>query len=188
MDLPESTPAQTPPPPPAASAADLDKQDIEQNKDIAAFSYLWIMSIAVFFLRRKSPFAQFHAKQAMILFALSIAAYMVPVISKLLELGILGLMVLGFINAAQGQRKDIPLIGPLSRREITLRQAWQQIVDAVAKLVKYIRPEKKAPTAPTPASPPPASPSAPAAPVPSEPSPPATPVSEQSPPSPSIPS
>ncbi len=158
MDLPESTPTQTPPPP-AASAADLDKLDIEQNKDIAAFSYLWVMSIAVYFLRRKSPFAQYHAKQAMILFALSIAALLVPIISKLLELGILGLMVLGFINAAQGQRKDIPLIGPLSRREITIRQAWKQIVDAVAKLVKTIRPVKKTP-------------SAPASPVPSEPSPP----------------
>ncbi len=137
----------------AVPVIDRDNTDIEQNKDIAAFSYLWIMSVAVYFLRRKSPFARFHAKQAMILFTLSIVVFFVPVISKLLELGILALMVLGFINAAQGQRKDIPLVGPLSRREITIRQAWTRIVDAVAKLVKSFRSKPNPPT-PPPASPP----------------------------------
>lgn len=120
-----------------------DKADIEQNKDIAAFSYLWIMSVVVYFLRRKSPFVRFHARQAIVLFILSMAVFFVPVISKLLELGVLALMVLGFINAAQGQRKDVPIIGPLSRREITIRQAWRQIVNALARLMKSFRSNKR---------------------------------------------
>ncbi len=139
MDLPESTPPQNPPPPPAAPAPVSDKEDIEKNKDIAAFSYLWIMSVVVFFLRRNSPFVRYHAKQAMLLFLLSIIVLFVPIISKLLELGILGLMVLGFINAAQGQRKDVPIIGPLSRREIGLRDAWKQIVEAIVRCIDALK-------------------------------------------------
>lgn len=134
----------------ADTAGSPDKTDIEQNKDIAAFSYLWIMSVVVYFLRRKSPFVRFHARQAMALFILSVAVFFVPVISKLLELGVLALMVLGFINAAQGQRKDVPIVGPLSRREITIRQAWQQIVGALARLMKSCRFNQQPATTPDP--------------------------------------
>ena len=155
MDLPEQTPAQTPPPPTAEPAPVSEKDDIEQNKDIAAFSYLWIMSVVVFFLKRKSPFAVFHAKQAMILFGLSIVVLFIPVVSKILELGVLALMVLGFINAAQGLKKDVPIIGPLSRREIGLRDAWKQVVEYVARLMKSFHSEK---TPPAPSAQPPSSP------------------------------
>lgn len=140
MDQSESPPAPTPEQtPPAVSPIDSDKADIEQNKDIAAFSYLWIMSVVVFFLRRKSPFVRYHAKQAMILFALSVIVLLVPYISRFLELGVLALMVYGFINAAQGLRKDVPIVGPLSRREITIRQAWKMLVDAIVRGVNAIK-------------------------------------------------
>ncbi len=121
------------------SSEDADRKDIELNKDIAAFSYLWIMSVVVFFLRRKSPFVRFHAKQAMVLFALSLVVMIVPVISRLLVLCVLGLMVYGLVNAAQGQRKDVPIVGPLSRGEITIRQAWKQIVDVIAVFANMVR-------------------------------------------------
>lgn len=147
MDLLEATP---PKQQLADSASDCnaDETDIKQNKDIAAFSYLWIMSVIVYLLRRKSSFVRFHSRQAMILCILSFAVFFVPIISKLLELVVLALMVLGFINAAQGQRKDIPIVGPLSRHEITIRQAWKRIIDAVVKLMQAFRSEKQATTAP----------------------------------------
>ncbi len=151
MDLPQSTLPQNPPPPPAAPAPVSDTEDIERNKDIAAFSYLWIMSVVVFFLRRNSPFVRYHAKQAMLLFAISIVVLFVPIISRLLELGVLALMVLGFIHAAQGQRKDIPIIGPLSRGETSIRDAWKQIIDGMLKIVEFVKSftVKKPPTPPS---------------------------------------
>lgn len=118
---------------------DSDKADIEQNKDIAAFSYLWIMSVIVYLLKRKSPFVRFHAKQAMVLFVLSIVVWLIPVVNGILELGVLALMVIGFLHAAQGERKDVPIIGPLSRGEISMRQAWKQLVDMVAHAWKSVR-------------------------------------------------
>ncbi|NOS67126.1 MAG: hypothetical protein HOO67_02055 [Candidatus Peribacteraceae bacterium] len=150
METPETPQAQIQPPP-AAPAPVSEKDDIEQNKDIAAFSYLWIMSVVVYFLKRKSPFVRFHAKQAMVLFLLSVIFLFIPIVSKILELGVLALMVLGFINAAQGHKKDIPIIGPLSRGEISLREAWKQIVDYVARLMKNFHSEKaSSPAQPTP--------------------------------------
>ena len=157
MDLPESTPTQNPPPPSAAPAPGSDTHDIEQNKDIAAFSYLWIMSVIVFFLRRNSPFVRYHAKQAMLLFLLSIIVYFIPIISRFLELCVLALMVLGFINAAQGLRKDIPIVGPLSHGEIGIRDAWKQIVDGIVRgitlLKSLIHSKKSSSTTQQPATP-----------------------------------
>lgn len=152
METPETPPTpETQPQPPAVTVIDSDAADIVANKDIAAFGYLWIMCIVVFLLRRNSPFVRFHTKQAMILFVLSILVLFIPVVSRLLGLGVLALMVLGFINAAQGHRKDIPIVGPLSRREIGLRDAWKQFLDGVLKLVAFMKSfaSKKPPSSPS---------------------------------------
>lgn len=117
------------------------ERDIEENKDLAAFSYLWIMSVIVYFLKRESPFVRFHSRQAMILFALTIPVWLIPIalIERFLELMILAGMIIGFLGAAQGQWKDVPFIGPLSRGEITMRQAWKQLVDASIKMMQVIK-------------------------------------------------
>jgi uncharacterized membrane protein len=86
-------------------------KDIEENKDLAAFSYLWIMSVVVYLSKRKSPFVAFHAKQAMVLFALSIPVWFIPRIGQYLEMFILGFSVMGFISAVQGEWKVLPIIG-----------------------------------------------------------------------------
>ncbi len=117
----------------------VSSDDVRDNKDIAAFSYLWIMSVIVFFLRGKSPFVRYHSKQAMLLFFISLPVWFIPLgIGRILELVILGCMVLGFMHAAQGEWKDIPLIGPLSRREMTVREAWRIIVSTAASFARSV--------------------------------------------------
>lgn len=85
--------------------------DIEKNKDVAAFSYVWVMSVIVYIARRDSAFVRFHARQAMILFVLSIPIWFIPYLGRYLELLILGEAVLGFMAAAQGEWKQLPLVG-----------------------------------------------------------------------------
>ena len=135
MDAPNTSPQGSPPPMNKAPHVG-EENDIEKNKDIAAFSYLWVMSVIVYFLKRQSPFVKFHSRQAMVLFALSVIVWFVPFINRVLELIVLAGMVLGFVSAAQGQWRDVPLVGPVSRREMTLRQAWQQIVLLIARFGK----------------------------------------------------
>ncbi len=142
---------------PAQPAAPNERNDadVAQNKDIAAFSYLWIMSVIVYLLRRQSPFVRYHSKQGMLLFIISLPLWFVPFVGNFLELIILGCMVLGFMNAAQGQWKDVPLIGPLSRREMTIREAWRIIVDGIASVMKSASDLAKKSPAPKTDTPPP---------------------------------
>ncbi len=111
-----------------------EQRDIEENKDIAAFSYLWIMSVVVFFLKKQSPFVRYHSKQAMILFGLSIIVWFIPFLNRLLELILLCCMAYGFLNAAQGHKKDVPIVGPLSRGEMTVREAWRELTALAVRM------------------------------------------------------
>jgi uncharacterized membrane protein len=124
-------------------------QDVEMNKDLAAFSYIYIMSVVVYLLKAKdSAFIRYHSKQAMILFGLAVAAWFVPVIGPVIELILFAGMVLGFLHAAQGQWRDVPIVGPLSRGEMTVRDAWKQTVESVSSAVRAAKspgPQEKGP-------------------------------------------
>jgi uncharacterized membrane protein len=142
------------------------------SKDLAALSYVWILSLVVYATRRDSSFVRFHAKQGIALFAISVGVWFIPYLAKPLELGVLALSVIGFVAAAQGQWKDVPLIGPLSRGEwklvITSLTVFATDAKRLFRTLKALL--RKHPSAipavtvPTPASPVPPSP-APAAPV-----------------------
>lgn len=92
--------------------------DILENKDLAALSYVWVLSVVVHFSVHHSPFTKFHCRQALILFALSILVSFIPYVGILLLLAIAALSVMGFVNAAQGLHKDLPLVGPIARADI----------------------------------------------------------------------
>ncbi len=112
--------------------------DVRENKDIAALSYVSVLSVIIFLLRRDSPFVRFHSRQAVILFLISLPLWFIPLVGRFLELFVLAGMVIGFIGAAQGEWNDVAFIGPLSRREMTLREAWRQMVNTVAKLAREL--------------------------------------------------
>ncbi len=123
----------TPPTPDAAQKPPVN--DVEINKDIAALSYAWVLSVVVFFWKKDSPFAQFHAKQGMVLFALSIIFTLIPFVGRYLNLLILMLCVLGFISAAQGQWKGIPIIGDIASGQWShVRQSWRDVISAIVQL------------------------------------------------------
>ncbi|EKD47008.1 MAG: hypothetical protein ACD_66C00259G0004, partial [uncultured bacterium] len=46
----------------------IDKKDIEDNKVLAALSYIFILCFVPLLLARDSKFAQYHAKQGLVLF------------------------------------------------------------------------------------------------------------------------
>lgn len=118
------TPAIPPPPTPT--------NDSEQNKDIAALSYAWVLSVFIFFWKRDSAFVHFHAKQGLVLFGLSIVFWMIPIIGRLLELAVLACCVLGFLNAASGKQKSLPIVGDIALGQWgNVRTSWKNIVASV---------------------------------------------------------
>lgn len=126
------------------------RADIEKNKDVAAMSYLWILSVVVLYARRDSPFIQYHARQGLWLFLVSIPVWLIPIAGRYLEFFVLAAMIIGFINAAQGLMHDLPVIGQLAKGTLTLRDLWKKGVAAILHgtdvLKRGVRPEKKEPS------------------------------------------
>lgn len=124
-------------PPPAASAR--DPKDVEENRDLAALSYAWVMSVFLLIAKKKSPFIHFHAKQGTVLFVMSLLFLMIPYANRVLELIVFAFMVWGFLAAAQGHWTELPFVGPLARGKFQLRGSWKQTVAAVLGCIHWMR-------------------------------------------------
>ena len=94
-----------------------DPNDVQSNKVMAILAY--ILFFVPLLAARNSPFAMYHANQGLVLFIIVVAAQVVltviPFIGFILYpivfLATLGFMIVGIINAANGQRKPLPFIG-----------------------------------------------------------------------------
>lgn len=76
---------------------------------LAAMSYVWVLGLVMLVIKRNDTFVQFHAKQGIVLFLISLVGF-IPVIGWLLwALSITG-MVIGFINAWQGKEHKLPYV------------------------------------------------------------------------------
>ncbi len=103
------------------------KTDIKPTQDekvIAALSYIWVLCLIPLLTRRESDYCQFHARQGLVLFIGSFAVMvlgMIPILGWLiiLPLGwllIMILSVLGIINALQGKMWEIPYIAKYAKK------------------------------------------------------------------------
>jgi len=96
----------------------LDK-DVEDNKVIAAIGYVWILCLVPLFLKRHSKFAQFHAKQGLVLFIVEIFGWLIfwiPLVGWLLGVLILIFAILGIMNALQGNYWEMPILGKYAKK------------------------------------------------------------------------
>ncbi len=86
----------------------------QEEKNIAVLSYLFLLFLVPLLLKRDSDFAQFHAKQGLVLaiawFVVMIFG-MIPFVGMLLWLFCLVLSIIGIVNALSGQKKPLPVIG-----------------------------------------------------------------------------
>jgi len=90
-----------------------DKTDIEQNKAIAALSYVWILFLIPLLGKRDSAFAQFHAKQGLILFVIEIVAslfFWFPFFGQLLMLALVVISIVGIVKTLNGEWWKIPYL------------------------------------------------------------------------------
>ena len=118
---------QTIPTPPEA-APEYDPQDIEKNKVMAILAYFGILVLVPIFAAKDSKFAKFHANQGLLVCILGIIVGIVyrillKVATTLTMISLVGfigmvlwifvgvLAIIGIVNAAKGQAKELPLIG-----------------------------------------------------------------------------
>lgn len=96
-----------------------EKNDIEQNKNFAALSYVFILFLIPLLGRKKSRFAQFHAKQGLVLLAVELLVFMfswVPFLGQLAMLALLLISVMGIVKASNGEWWKIPYIYQWSKK------------------------------------------------------------------------
>ena len=109
--------------------SEFDPTDIQNNKTMGILSYIGLLVLVPIFAAKDSKFARFHANQGLVLViaqaivttVLSITAAilgMIPYIGWLLALLIRLIIpvvyipsIIGIINAAKGQAKELPIIG-----------------------------------------------------------------------------
>ena len=97
--------------------AELDPEDINNNKLMAVLAYLNILVLVPIFCAKDSKFAKFHANQGLVLFIIEILC---GVLAKIKIIGwifwLLGaaavvMAVFGIIYAVQGKAKELPVVG-----------------------------------------------------------------------------
>lgn len=117
---------------------DAQQKDIQENKDIAAFSYIWIMSVLVLGSRRDSQFVQFHARQAVVLFIFSVIFYVLPYV-KYLNVFVVAAMITGFIRANMGEYYEMPIVSDIVRHQITVGGVWQFVKEKSSYVFNFIK-------------------------------------------------
>ena len=96
-----------------------DELDAQKNSGVAALSYLWILFIVPLLGKRKSKFAQFHAKQGLVLFGIELVAGMFawfPLFGQLIILGLIVIAVMGAVKALNEEWWEIPYISEWSKK------------------------------------------------------------------------
>lgn len=100
--------------------------DIQDAKFFAAIGYISVLCFVPLILKKGSKFAQFHGKQALVLFILEMAASfikVVPILGELVStlcfvlLGIFSLV--GILKVLMGEYWEMPVVSDISNR-ITL--------------------------------------------------------------------
>lgn len=111
-------PAPTPTPTPTPA---VDPKDVQENKAITILSYIGILCLVPLLAKKDSKFAQFHAKQGLVLLISWVVLSVIFVVPFLgWVVGFIGyiilliLMIMGIINVLSGKMTPLPVIGGLA--------------------------------------------------------------------------
>ena len=93
-----------------------DDKAVGENNMVAALSYIWIFCFVPLFLNKKSKFAQFHAKQGLVLFIIELVGWMIPVVGWVLFLLAIVYAILGVRAALAGEYWEMPILGKYAKK------------------------------------------------------------------------
>lgn len=87
-------------------------QDIAENSGIAAFSYISFMFLIPLLFKTDSKFAQFHAKQGMVLFGLELLFFWFPPLMFILIIT----AIIAIVKTLNGEHWSIPILNTWSKK------------------------------------------------------------------------
>ena len=100
------------------TTAEYIQEDINANKIFAVLAYFGILFLVPLLAAPNSRFAKFHANQGLVLFIACLITGVIcaiPFIGWIVggigEIALMIFAIIGIVNAAQGQAKELPVIG-----------------------------------------------------------------------------
>ncbi|MBU1202495.1 hypothetical protein KKH39_00395 [Patescibacteria group bacterium] len=93
-----------------------EKNDVEKNQITAAIGYIGILCFVPLFLAKKSKFAQFHAKQGVMLFAFEIVGMIIAFLMPFVMIISVILAVLGIKACLDGRYWELPVLGKYAKK------------------------------------------------------------------------
>jgi uncharacterized membrane protein len=120
QEAPQPQAAPSPTPTPAAPQAEpemkFDQKDIEDNKIVAALSYLGLLFLIPMLAKRESAFCQFHAKQGLVITVAGIVLSWIPFLGWLVGLALLVLDIIALVKTLSGEAWKVPFVYDLSKK------------------------------------------------------------------------
>lgn len=101
--------------PMAPQAPMTDEQDIRDNKLWALLSYLGILFLIPLLAKKDSKFAQFNAKQGLLMFILWFFVW-IPILGWLLGIALFIIWIIAVINVLSGKYWKAPVIGDYAEK------------------------------------------------------------------------
>ena len=93
----------------------LNDKDVQDNKIMAALSYIWIVSVLMLLMKKDSPFVQQHARQGFVLFVASVIFTGIPILWWL-NIVVAIYALFGIWKAAQGEAWKAPFISMIAEK------------------------------------------------------------------------
>jgi fumarate reductase subunit D len=84
-------------------------KDAAENKYTAALSYVWILFLIPLLTKKDSKFCQFHAKQGLILFIISLISWF-PFFGWIIGLAVIVVAIIAILKVLSGEYWKIPYI------------------------------------------------------------------------------
>jgi uncharacterized membrane protein len=106
-------------PPAAPQQPQAGGGDVNANKAITYLSYIGLLFLVPMLAKRESKFAQFHAKQGLVLtigWFVGSFLYMFMGLGVLVHLFILILSIIGLVNVSKGEMKNLPIVGGIAEK------------------------------------------------------------------------
>lgn len=100
-----------------------DPKDLEANKGITFLSYIGLLCLIPLLTKKDSEFAQYHAKQGLVLiigFLICTVLMVIPFLGWLVWIAAwittVVLMITGLMNVSKGVMKPLPLVGQFAKK------------------------------------------------------------------------
>ena len=91
----------------------------DNGKNVAIISYItiigWVIALIMNQDKKKTELGSFHIRQTLLIFIIGILASWIPIVGWVVSILVFILWIIGLIGAIKGEKKLVPLIGPLAQ-------------------------------------------------------------------------